>query len=193
MFKDILKVLQEFFDFKTAIMFAIGLLAFVFALYHGDAVTSMWIFSATAWVVIARVNERSREDIEARCSDLFDLLCGKEKTFKDAVSEINRSYEAKLKEKEAETVRLREQLEQVTQKYKEAEAKNEQLADNVQRQTLSIHSLTQTNQELQEQLSNTRPVTKLTVKGRKKTEYSDKDVTRIKTELRSAGLTKDEE
>ena len=192
MFKDILKSLQEFFDTKTAVMCVIGLLAFIIALSGGDVVTAMWIFSATAWVAISRVNECSRNEIENRCSELFDLMCRKENIFKDSVSEINRSCEAKLKEKEAEVASLREQLEQVTQKYKEAEAKNEQLADNVQRQTLSIHSLTQTNQELQEQLSNTRPVTKLTVKGRK-TEYSDKDVARIKAELRAAGMAKEEE
>ncbi len=168
MLKDILKALKRFFDFKTATLCVIGLLAIILALSHGEVIDSMWIFSATAWVVTARVNECSREDVETRCSELFDLMCRKEKTFKDSVSKINRSWESKLKEKEAEAASLREQLEEVTQKYKEAEVKNEQL-------------------------SSARPATTVTVKGRKKTVYSDKDIARIKAELRAAGLTKEEE
>ena len=168
MFKDILKALKKFFDFKTTIMCTIGLLALISALCHGDAITAMWVFSAIAWVVIARVNECSKEDVEVRYSELFDLMYRKEKAFKDSMSEINRSCEAKLKEKEAEAASLREQLEQVTQKYKEAEAKNELR-------------------------SSAKPAMQRTVRRREKTEYSEKDIARIKAELRAAGVTKEEE
>lgn len=168
MFKGILKALKKFFDFKTAMMCVIGLLALISALSRGDAATSMWIFSATAWVAISRVNECSREDVRVRCSELFDLMCRKENIFKDSVSEINRSWESKLKEKEAEAASLRERLEEVTQKYKEAEAKNVQL-------------------------SSAGPATLGTVKGKEKTEYTEKDIARIKAELRAAGLMKEEE
>jgi biopolymer transport protein ExbD len=94
------------------------------------------------------------ENAEDRCSELFDLMYGKERAYKDSVTEINRSWEAKLKEKEEEASELREQLARLTEQY---------------------------------------PEKQVPVRRKKKTEYSDQDIARIKAELRTAGMRKEEE
>ena len=142
----------------------------------------IWTVITAMWAITARVNQLTAEDWEESYSNIARELV----KLREKYQALDNEYLKLAKQNEAtskENVQLHERLGNIGKQHNDAIAKYE----------TTVRTLELVNQELQEQLSSARPATTVTVKGRKKTVYSDKDIARIKAELRAAGLTKEEE
>lgn len=163
---------KRFFSIDVIIVGILCLLALIVFIAGGDYLSAAWVLATITYVIIARGYETQAEDSEAavtimaqKISELEEEIAGlqKENGYLDTVKSSLEWHRAAENTNSSKTI---------------AQLKEE------------IEYL---SSELEKAKTGDAQDSKKKPRKKKRLDLTDKDVTRIKTELRSAGLTKDEE
>jgi uncharacterized small protein (DUF1192 family) len=167
-----MKDLKRFFSADVIVISLLCLLALVVFIAGGDYLSAAWVLATITYVIIARGYETQAEDSDAAVTIMAQKI-----------SELEEEI-AKLQKENGylDTVKSSLEWHRATEKTNSTRTIAE-LKEDIERLTAELEKAKAGN--VQE--------TKKKPGRKKKLELTDKDVARIKTEMRTAGLTPEEE
>ena len=164
--------LKRFFSIDVIVMGIICLLALIIFLAGGEYLSAAWVIATALYVAIARGHEMATED--------SDVVIAR---MSEKISELEAENAKLLKENgNLDTVRRSLEWHRDTEK-----ANSSKTIAELQEEIKQLSSELEKAKAGNAQESGKKP------RKKKKLDLSDEDVARIKTEMRTAGLTQEEE